>query len=78
VVAQYDDAALKTLCDVAAAAARQRGHQLGDWESDGLGRRAVCTRCHSVAYVRSQDGLLGMIGRALTEFCETRATPLAG
>jgi hypothetical protein len=61
--------AIAQLCDVAAAMAAARQHELGPWISDGAGRRAECARCGCVAYVRTEAGMAGMIGRAITEPC---------
>ena len=52
---------------------RARGHDLGKWEAppgeQTIARRAVCRRCGRIAYVRSERGLAGTGGSALTEAC---------
>lgn len=66
------------LCGAAEERARNLGHRLGGWEdrSDELAaeRRASCSICGKVAYVRIEPGLVGASGTALTEPC-ARADP---
>jgi hypothetical protein len=74
---------LEQLCLVAARAAERRGHDLGDWETpageEDTGRRAVCRRCGSIAYVRVGQGMSGLSGDALFKQCEGVAPdPAAG
>lgn len=60
-------------CAVAEERARGLGHPLGPWcdESDGsaVARRAACTICGAVVYVRVEDGLAGAAGGACSEPC---------
>jgi hypothetical protein len=64
---------LDDLCLMATDAARARGHELGDWATPSgeemIARNATCVRCGRTAYVRSESGLAGAGGRALTEAC---------
>jgi hypothetical protein len=70
---------LEELCAIAAGAATGRGHVLTAWSSppgeESAARRATCARCGRVAYVRTDTGLSGMTGRALTEQCSERRAP---
>jgi hypothetical protein len=65
---------LDQLCLIAASAAERRGHDLRGWETpageDETGRRALCRRCGSVAYVRVGKGMSGLAGEALLERCQ--------
>jgi hypothetical protein len=69
---------LDALCATASAAARARGHELGEWEArpveEQVARRAVCRGCGAVAYVRAEAGLQGLAGAALTEACRPANT----
>jgi hypothetical protein len=64
---------LEDLTRMAEEFTRARGHVLGKWEAppgeQTIARRAVCRRCGRIAYVRSEDGLAGTGGSALTEAC---------
>jgi hypothetical protein len=66
-------AAIAELCALAAAAAKEQGHELDGWveQDDGsvTARRADCRRCGRVAYVRVENSLQGIAGTALTEAC---------
>jgi hypothetical protein len=68
-----DDLGIDELCAAAEDRARGLGHRLGSWEdrSDELAtaRRATCSICGSVAYVRIEPNLFGGAGAALTERC---------
>lgn len=65
------------LCVAASERAHARGHELGGWseppEEEGIARAAACVRCGRVAYVRSEGGLVGAAGAALTEACDGSA-----
>jgi hypothetical protein len=69
---------IEDLCAAAEDRARDLGHRLGAWEdrSDELAiaRRASCSVCGNVAYVRIEPNLLGGAGAALTERC-SKAEP---
>jgi hypothetical protein len=73
-VSSQADPRLHELCDLAAAAAERKGHDLGEWEddraSDVHARRTTCRRCGRAVYVRLGDGMTGMAGAALTERCD--------
>ena len=64
---------LDGLSDIAGERARAQGHELGPWEApageESIALRAVCRRCGRVAYVRSESGMAGSAGDALTESC---------
>jgi hypothetical protein len=64
---------LESMSEIAVERARARGHELGPWEApageESVARRAVCRRCGRVAYVRSEAGMAGSAGEALTEGC---------
>ena len=64
---------LDDVCAMAADAARRQGHNLGAWEAppgeEAVARTAACQRCGRVVYVRSESGLAGAAGDALTEPC---------
>jgi hypothetical protein len=70
---------LDELCQVAAESGRARGAELSAWEAPpdqrALVRTASCRRCGRIAYVRSEPGLAGVAGEALTEPCSGRAAP---
>jgi hypothetical protein len=58
---------------MADATASNRGHRLGKWVPNGAGLRAQCGRCGSTAYVRVENGMAGLAGRALSEPCRQEA-----
>jgi hypothetical protein len=64
---------LDDVCGMAAVAAREQGHELGAWRAppgeENVARTATCVRCGRLAYVRSESGLAGAAGEALTEPC---------
>ncbi|HEY7074349.1 MAG TPA: hypothetical protein VH418_03225 [Solirubrobacteraceae bacterium] len=64
---------LEDLTQMAEHAARARGHELGGWDApageETIALRAVCRRCGRVAYIRSEGGLAGTAGDALSETC---------
>jgi hypothetical protein len=64
---------LDDLSQMAEEAADAHGHDLGPWEAapgeEAVARRAVCHRCGRVAYIRSESGIAGTAGAALTETC---------
>jgi hypothetical protein len=66
---------LESLSGIAEERAGARGHELGPWEApageEDVALRAVCRRCGRVAYVRSEGGMAGSAGDALTEACST-------
>jgi hypothetical protein len=68
-----DDLGIDELCAAAEERARSLGHHLGSWEdrSDELAtaRRAACSICGSVAYIRIEPNLFGGSGAALTDRC---------
>jgi hypothetical protein len=72
------DANLEALVRAATAAAEARGHRLRTWTSardeEGLAFASTCHRCGEALYVRRQDGLVGMTGRALAETCDGHVT----
>jgi hypothetical protein len=61
------------MSEIAGDRARAQGHELGPWEEpageESIAWRAVCRRCGRVAYVRSESGMAGSAGEALTESC---------
>jgi hypothetical protein len=61
------------MSEMAEEKARAHGHDLGPWEApvgeEAIARRAVCRRCGRVAYVRSERGMAGSTGDALTDSC---------
>lgn len=61
------------LCAAAEKRAQQFGHRLGDWEDVGeegyVARRAACSVCGALAYVRIEDGLYGVAGEAISQQC---------
>jgi hypothetical protein len=64
---------VEDLSEMAGERARGRGHELGPWEppagEEAVALRAVCRRCGRVAYVRSESGMAGTAGEALSEDC---------
>lgn len=74
------DPGIDELCAAAGERARSLGHRLGDWEDRtnelAIARRAWCSVCGSVAYVRIEPNLYGGAGAALTERC-SKAQPAA-
>jgi len=64
---------LEDLRQMAEAATLAGGHELGGWEAppgeEAIALRAVCRRCGRIAYIRSEAGLAGTAGDALTEPC---------
>jgi hypothetical protein len=64
---------LDDVCAMAADAAREQGHELGAWRApvgeEDVARTAACVRCGRIAYVRSDSGLAGAAGEALTDPC---------
>jgi hypothetical protein len=64
---------LDDVCAMAADAARGQGHELGAWQApageEAVARTTACLRCGRVVYVRSESGLAGAAGEALTEAC---------
>ena len=63
---------LGELCRAAAAAVQNRGHVLDGWvapRGDQASARAVCRHCGRTVNVRSESGLTGVAGAALTERC---------
>jgi len=64
---------LQGMSEIAEEKARAQGHELGPWEApageEEIARRAVCSRCGRVAYVRFETGMAGSAGDALTESC---------
>lgn len=64
---------VEQLCAAAESRALDLGHRLGEWEDvtegQALARRARCVRCDQVAYVRFEEGLLGMAGEASSLRC---------
>jgi hypothetical protein len=69
---------LGELCRAAAAAVRNRGHVLDDWVAphghQASARMAVCRHCGRTVSVRSEPGLTGVAGPALTEHCRAAAS----
>jgi hypothetical protein len=70
---------LHDVCDMAEEAARVRGHDLGGWAAvpgeEAVARAATCLRCGRTAYVRSESGLAGAGGAALSEQCPNLSGP---
>ena len=68
---------IEAACAAAEERARRLGHALGPWsdESDesAVARRATCTICGAVVYVRVEDGLAGAAGKACSEPCPGRS-----
>jgi hypothetical protein len=64
---------LQSMSEIAEEMALAHGHDLGPWEAptgeEAIARRALCRRCGRVAYVRSETGMAGSAGDALTECC---------
>ena len=65
--------AVDELCALVEERTRLLGHRLEEWQivDDGgaIARRARCSICGRVAYVRSERGLLGAAGPAYAEPC---------
>jgi hypothetical protein len=65
--------AVDELCALVEERARLLGHRLEEWQiaDDGgaIARRARCSICGQVAYVRTERGLLGTAGPAFVEPC---------
>jgi hypothetical protein len=70
---------IAALCRVAAEALRARGHELSEWRTDSadpsVARVADCRRCGLPVYVRTEHGLSGLAGDALTAPCRPPAQP---
>jgi uncharacterized paraquat-inducible protein A len=61
------------LCRLADEVLRARGHDLGEWHTDladpSIARTAVCRRCGLPVHVRTEHGLKGLAGAAVTTPC---------
>jgi hypothetical protein len=71
---------LAALCRIATTTVSARGHHLDEWgpaPGEELARRAVCVRCGRAVYARTEPGLTGVAGRALTEPCVPSPVPPA-
>jgi hypothetical protein len=64
---------LHELCQNAADAARDRGHELGDWApapgEEDVARTVACRRCGRIGYVRAESGFAGAAGPLFSESC---------
>jgi hypothetical protein len=64
---------LTELKALASDRAKQLGHDLEDWtvppDEHGIAHRALCRRCGRTVYVRAEQGLAGIAGRAARERC---------
>jgi hypothetical protein len=70
---------IAALCKLASQTLRGRGHDMGEWNTNSadpsIARTAVCRRCGMSAHVRSEHGLRGLAGPALTSHCTPSSPP---